>query len=91
MAAKSSAARRAKRASSEKSLHAYYDLAAEAERWILEHLGADYPWPGNVRELEQCVRNVMIRGEYRRRSVAVHDLAGALEAGDLTADALVRR
>src|SRR6266446_4382974 len=35
----------------------------ETETWITEHLGPDYPWPGNVRE--RCVRNVMIRGEYR--------------------------
>jgi transcriptional regulator with GAF, ATPase, and Fis domain len=40
-------------------------LAEEAERWIDAHLGEGYRWPGNVRELEQCVRNVMIRGEYR--------------------------
>jgi hypothetical protein len=40
-------------------------LAAEAEAWIGRHLGATYAWPGNVRELEQCLRNVMVRGEYR--------------------------
>src|SRR5207245_2420943 len=42
-------------------------LADEAEQWIREHLGPDYPWPGNVRELEQCVRNVLIRGSYEPR------------------------
>ena len=40
-------------------------LADETEAWIDAHLGPGYRWPGNVRELEQCVRNVMIRGEYR--------------------------
>ncbi len=28
----------------------------------------DYPWPGNVRELEQCVRSILIRGEYEVRT-----------------------
>jgi DNA-binding NtrC family response regulator len=67
-------------------------LAAETERWIDTHLGAGYRWPGNVRELEQCVRNVMIRGEYRppqagslsaRQRVADEVLAGSLSAEDL--------
>jgi DNA-binding NtrC family response regulator len=70
-------------------------LADEAERWIERQLGGDYSWPGNVRELEQCVRNVMIRGEYRpARPIdrsAHTELAAALEAGALTADELLRR
>jgi DNA-binding NtrC family response regulator len=41
------------------------DLAAEVVEWIEAHLGREYAWPGNFRELEQCVRNIMIRGEYR--------------------------
>jgi hypothetical protein len=39
-------------------------VVAQAEAWILEHLGAEYPWPGNIRELEQCVRSILIRGSY---------------------------
>jgi DNA-binding NtrC family response regulator len=39
------------------------ELAKESVRWISKHL-ANYTWPGNIRELEQCVRNVMIRGQY---------------------------
>jgi DNA-binding NtrC family response regulator len=71
-------------------------LAVETERWIDAHLGADYAWPGNVRELEQCVRNVMIRGEYRPPAAAAptsgsDDLAAALRDGALTADELLRR
>ena len=40
-------------------------LANEVEQAIGRHLGSDYAWPGNVRELEQCVRNVLVRKEYR--------------------------
>ena len=40
-------------------------LTDEVERWVGKHLGRDYPWPGNFRELEQCVKNVLIRHEYR--------------------------
>ena len=67
-------------------------LAEETEGWVDAHLGDGYPWPGNVRELEQCVRNVMIRGEYRppraadvsaRRRVAEEMLAGSLSAEGL--------
>ena len=67
-------------------------LAEESERWIVTHLGDEYRWPGNVRELEQCVRNVMVRGEYRptrgdsptaRQRVADELLAGALSAEEM--------
>jgi DNA-binding NtrC family response regulator len=40
-------------------------LTADVMDWIETHLGWDYPWPGNIRELEQCVRNILIRREYR--------------------------
>ena len=70
-------------------------LAAEAEHWIEENLGRDYRWPGNVRELEQCVRNVMIRGEYQaQRGIpdsSRDNLAVAFLSGSLTADELLRR
>jgi DNA-binding NtrC family response regulator len=77
-------------------------LATKTETWIRRHLGPDYPWPGNVRELEQCVRNVMIRGEYRPRGAvapppgeAGADRGAGLEpvllASGLTAEALVQR
>jgi DNA-binding NtrC family response regulator len=67
-------------------------LAEESERWIDANLGEGYGWPGNFRELEQCVRNVMIRGEYRpplvgnpsaRQRVADDVLAGALSAEEV--------
>jgi transcriptional regulator with AAA-type ATPase domain len=70
-------------------------VCEETERWIAHHLGDDYPWPGNVRELEQCVRNVMIRGEYRPpRAIAADARARLMEgvvSGALSADDLLRR
>ena len=71
------------------------ELAEEVDRWVRKHLGPDYPWPGNFRELEQCVRNVLIRHEYRPADLAgrseADQLAHDLEAGSMTADELLRR
>ncbi len=71
------------------------EFAAEVEAWIVQNLGRDYPWPGNIRELEQCVRNVLIRKEYRpprpRSRPAREAFARAASAGALTADELMRR
>jgi DNA-binding NtrC family response regulator len=44
------------------------ELARDVTIWIEENLGRDYPWPGNYRELEQCVKNVLIRRDYRPSS-----------------------
>jgi DNA-binding NtrC family response regulator len=75
-------------------------LAETAERWITVHRGPDYPWPGHVRELEQCVRNLLIRGEYwpHGRAIGVASngdpyaaLVDELRRGTLTADGLVGR
>ena len=70
-------------------------LAQEVESFITQHLGRDYPWPGNFRELEQCVRNILIRGEYRPTQMpdqsAHQSLAQAITAGTLTADQLLCR
>jgi DNA-binding NtrC family response regulator len=70
-------------------------LTDEVESWIARNLGRDYAWPGNFRELEQCVRNVLIRGEYRPPARAGRDgrqeLAEAVCAGTLTADELLQR
>jgi len=71
------------------------DLAAESMKWVEQNLGANYTWPGNYRELEQCVRNVLIRRNYRPAQVEVGDgadeLAREFRAGRLTADELLRR
>ncbi len=67
-------------------------LTAEALRAIESSPGRDYRWPGNFRELEQCVRSVMLRGEYRpasaihsdaRQAIVVGVLSGAFSADDL--------
>jgi Sigma-54 interaction domain len=65
-------------------------VVAEVLQWIESHLGPDYAWPGNFRELEQCLRNVLVRKEYRPSSRA----AGSpwlvdLREGSLTAEELL--
>lgn len=71
------------------------ELADEVLACVERDLGPDYPWPGNVRELEQCVRNVLVRKEYRPPAVPgpdpADDLAAELGAGSLTAEDLLRR
>lgn len=44
-------------------------LTDEVTTWISKSMPNDYTWPGNFRELEQCVRNVMIHGEYRAQGI----------------------
>jgi hypothetical protein len=63
----------------------------EMVQWITTHLGADYPWPGNVRELEQCVRSLLVRGEYRpaSRPASSPSLGAQMERGELTAEELL--
>jgi transcriptional regulator with PAS, ATPase and Fis domain len=69
-------------------------VAREVEAFIHDELGPAYPWPGNFRELEQCVRNVMVRGEYRPRRGQPRDperaLIDALRGTALTADDVLR-
>jgi DNA-binding NtrC family response regulator len=71
------------------------ELAGEVTEWIGKHLGPRYPWPGNYRELEQCVRNVLIRRDYRpSQSVAADPadrLAEELRAGRISAEELLSR
>jgi transcriptional regulator of acetoin/glycerol metabolism len=69
-------------------------VAEEAIAWIERNLGAGYDWPGNYRELEQCVRNFIIRREYRpaRRGTAPDsDLFAPALAIGLTAQELLAR
>jgi len=71
------------------------EFAAEAVKWVEQNLGPDYAWPGNYRELEQCVRNVLIRHDYKPSIQAVQVpedlLAHDFRSGKLTADALLCR
>jgi transcriptional regulator with GAF, ATPase, and Fis domain len=65
-------------------------VTSEVLHWIQSHLGPDYGWPGNFRELEQCVRNILVRKEYRPTSRAM-DSAWLvdLREGSLTAEELL--
>lgn len=69
-------------------------LVTEVVEWVDKNLGFDYPWPGNFRELEQCVRNIMVRGEYRPSgrpaNNAKAELLASVDAGSLTAEDLLR-
>jgi transcriptional regulator with AAA-type ATPase domain len=70
-------------------------LAAEVLPWIAANLGTEYAWPGNYRELEQCVKNVLIRRNYRPALAGtpdpVEEFASQARAGLLTADELLGR
>jgi transcriptional regulator with AAA-type ATPase domain len=71
------------------------ELAGEVLTWIERNLGTDYAWPGNYRELEQCIKNVLIRRNYRpSRSASdnpVDEFVEAARAGSLSADELLTR
>ncbi len=71
-------------------------LAKDVYAWIEKKLGFGYSWPGNFRELEQCVRNILIHGEYHPQQLQpesesnASDFAAQLEAGKLTAEEVLR-
>lgn len=75
------------------------NIAEDVRNWIRDAMPQGYSWPGNIRELEQCVRNIMIHGEYKiaggQRSRQGADsieseLVGKLTNLELTADELVQ-
>jgi len=70
-------------------------LAQEVSAWIDGNLGPAYEWPGNYRELEQCVKNVLIRRNYRPSQThagdPVEEFALEARAGRLSADELLSR
>jgi len=71
------------------------ELAAEVTAWINKHLPRDYGWPGNYRELEQCVKNVLIRRDYRpsapRPASALEACLDEFRSGSVTAGQLLSR
>ncbi len=70
------------------------DFTRDTLSWIAKNLGARYAWPGNFRELEQCVRNLVLRGEYRPAGPLMReteDWNTIIESGALTAEELMRR
>jgi DNA-binding NtrC family response regulator len=70
-------------------------FAREAVAWIERNLGTAYAWPGNFRELEQCLRNLLIRRDYKPAgplAAAGHDDWNSLLArGTATAEEVLRR
>jgi len=51
-------------------------LVREVTGWIERNLDPGYAWPGNYRELEQCVKNVLIRSDYRPSGTGVFTTNG---------------
>ncbi len=61
------------------------DLTRMVRKVIDSRLGRDYPWPGNVRELEQCVRRVLLKGDYEGDVIpAAQDLLSRISEGVAT-------
>lgn len=74
------------------------DVARDVLDWIRSNLPRDYHWPGNTRELEQCVRNIMIRGQYKSQPAPTiesigfwSELKNEITNNKLTADELTRK
>jgi Sigma-54 interaction domain len=65
-------------------------LAKDVVSWINENLGDHYAWPGNYRELDQCVKNVLIRRDYKPPRITLN-IQKDFEAGVYTADELLVR
>ncbi len=67
------------------------ELAEDVTKWINENLGDHYAWPGNYRELDQCVKNVLIRRDYRPSRAPIDNIRLDLETCRMTADELLSR
>ena len=71
------------------------ELAREVIDWIEDNLESRYTWPGNYRELEQCIKNVLIRRNYRPSTRvsgdAVEEFLSEVRGGKLSAEDVLRR
>jgi DNA-binding NtrC family response regulator len=72
------------------------DLTHHIRSVIENRLGKAYPWPGNVRELEQCVRRIILKGDYdgdfkRTPADPLTDFFEDIRNESVDADALLSR
>jgi transcriptional regulator with AAA-type ATPase domain len=66
------------------------DVTGDVLRVIKQRLGSGYAWPGNFRELEQCVRSVLVRGDYAPAAIAPAAEHAAVMEGAMTEEQLLR-
>src|SRR5260221_9044005 len=66
------------------------DVTHDVLRVIKQRLGTGYAWPGNFRELEQCVRSVLVRGDYTPAAIGSPSSHAAVLEGTLTEEQLLR-
>jgi transcriptional regulator of acetoin/glycerol metabolism len=66
------------------------EVARDVLRVIRQRLGSGYAWPGNFRELEQCVRSVLVRGDYTPAAIFPAAEQAAVLDGKLTEEELLR-
>ena len=68
------------------------ELVNELGVFIRLNQPSNYPWPGNIRELEQCVRQILLRQDYKWQNVVEEGttpLSIAIDQGELTAQHLL--
>jgi len=58
------------------------ELTEETLQYIKASLPKRYSWPGNFRELEQCVRNIMVHGEYHPHTTRLAEESSVNQSND---------